>query len=276
LTQKRNFFSELIEYFQNRADALESEAKGDKIFPNRGDSGSERENDLLTFIDNHIPFRCKIIKGGFIFDANGDQSNQIDLIITNDLTFQFRKSQSNSIEKSFNCIEGCYAAISVKSYLNKNELIESLGNLESIPTDKKIIASPFITNRQRFIDQIPQRIIFAYNGDSRETINGHLKEYYSTHRLDERSPDMIIVNNSYYFYRVGPEGVTMPTGEFFPPKTYLTIDKTKSAYVGAASLFQMISRIQAVSTISSHMAIDFEQYHKKLDENLMGLRERIS
>jgi hypothetical protein len=276
LTQKRNFFLELLEYFQNHADALGSEAKGDRIYPNKGDIGSERENNLFDFINNHIPFRCKVIKGGFIFDSNGNESNQIDLIVTNDLTFQFRKSESSLKRKSFNCIEGCYAAISVKSYLNKKELIDSLENLESIPTEKKIIVNPYITNRQRFIDQIPQRIIFAYDGDSHETIQRHLKDYYSMHRLDQRSPDMIIVNNSFYIYRVGPEGLKIYTGEYFPPNTYLAVDKTKSAYIGAASLYQMISRIQAVSIISSHMVIDFEQYGKKLDENLVGLQRRIS
>jgi hypothetical protein len=267
---------ELLEYFQNRADALESEAKSDRIYPNTGDIGSERENNLFDFINNHIPFRCKILKGGFIFDFNGNQSKQIDLIVTNDLTFQFRKSESYSKQKSFNCIEGCYAAISVKSYLNKNELIDSLENLESIPTEKKIKVSPYMTNRQQFIDQIPQRIIFAYDGDSHQTIQGHLRDYYSTHRLDQRSPDMIIVNNSFYIYRVGSEGLKIHTGEYFPPNTYLAIDKTKSAYIGAASLFQIISRIQAVSILSSHMVIDFEQYSRKLDENLIGLKERIS
>jgi hypothetical protein len=84
-------------------------------------------------------------------------------------------------QKSFNCIEGCYAAISVKSFLNKDELKDALENLESIPTDKKIIVNPYITNRQRLIDQIPQRIIFAYNGNSCQTIQGHLEDYYSTH-----------------------------------------------------------------------------------------------
>ena len=265
---------ELLEYFQNRADVLENEAKGERIFPNTGDSGSERENHLFDFLNNHIPFRCRVIKGGFIFDSNGNESNQIDLIVTNDLTFQFRKSESNSKQKSFNCIEGCYAAISVKSNLDKDGLIDSLKNLESIPTDKKIIVNPYITNRQRFIDQIPQRIIFAYKGASCQTIQGHLKDYYSTHTLGECRPDMIIVNNSFYIYRVGPEGATMPTGEYFPPNTNLTIDKTQSPYIGGVSLFQMISRIQTVSVISPHMVIDFDQYLRKLDKNLIGLKER--
>jgi hypothetical protein len=275
MTQKRNFFLELLEYFQNRADTLASEARGDRIYPNKPDSGSERENDLFTFLNNHIPFRCKVIKGGFIFDSNGNESNQIDLIITNDLTLQFRKSENISKEKSFNCIEGCYAAISVKSYLNKKELIESLENLGSIPTDKKLKVHPYITNSQQLIDLTPQRIIFAYNGDSLQTINGHLHNYYSTHHLDKRAPDMIIVNNSFFIYRAGQDGIMLPTGEYIPPNTYGKIDKTKNAYIGAASLVQMISRIQTVSISSPYMEIDFNQYLKKLNETIVGLQDRI-
>jgi hypothetical protein len=94
--------------------------------------------------------------------------------------------------------------------------------------------------------------------------------------LGECRSDMIIVNNSFYIYRVGPEGATMPTGEYFPPNTNLTIDKTQSPYIGGVSLFQMISRIQTVSVISPHMVIDFDQYLRKLDKNPIGLKERIS
>ena len=139
---------------------------------------------------------------------------------------------------------------------------------------KKIIVNPYITNSQQLIDQIPQRIIFAYNGDSYHTIDRHLKEYYSTHRLGESRPDMIIVNNSFYIYRVGPEGVVMATGEYFPPDSNLTVnkDKAKSPYIGGVSLFQLISRIQTVSVMSPYMIIDFKHYLKRIDEHLVGLK----
>jgi uncharacterized protein DUF6602 len=271
LNQKRDFFLALLDHFQDCANTLASEARGDRIFPNTSDSGSERENDLFKFLNNHIPFRCKVIKGGFIFDSNGNESDQIDLIITNDLTLQFRKSE-NDKEKSFNCIEGCYAAISVKSYLNKEGLIKSVDNLRSIPTEKKIKVNPYITNPQQLIDLTPQRIIFAYDGDSLETINGHLYDYYSTHHLDRRAPDMIIVNNSFYIFRAGAEGVKLPTGEYIPPNIYAKIGKIQNANIGAASLIQMIARIQTVSIPSPYMEIDFNEYLKKLDETVVGFK----
>jgi hypothetical protein len=117
-----NYFFELLEYFQNSADSLGVEANKMGIFSNTSDVGDSRENMLFTFINNHIPIRCRVIKGGFVFDSNGDKSRQVDLIVTSDSTFQFKQSENNTKEKSFNCVEGCLAVISVKSYLNKKEL----------------------------------------------------------------------------------------------------------------------------------------------------------
>ena len=70
-----------------------------------------------------------MINGGFIFDSTGSKSRQIDLMVCNDQTFQFKKSGNDNKIKSFNCVEGCFAVISVKSFLNKVALIDSLQNL---------------------------------------------------------------------------------------------------------------------------------------------------
>jgi len=112
-----NFFVGLIEYY------------------NKSDIGTLREDLLFDFLESHIPTRCNVIKGGFVFDSTGSKSSQIDLMVCNDQTFQFKKSgDNNNKTKSFNCVEGCYAVISVKSYLNKAALIDSLQNLASVST----------------------------------------------------------------------------------------------------------------------------------------------
>ena len=86
---------------------------------------------------------------------------------------------------------------------------------------------------------------------------------------------MIIVNNSFYIFRVGPLGVNIPTEGHFSENQYLSIDKSKNAYIGAASLFQMVSRIQTVSILSTHMIIDFNSYLEWIDETLVGRKERL-
>jgi hypothetical protein len=139
--QTSNVFNRLLEYFQSQADSLDAKAAASSIFENRPDIGTEREEILLEFIAEHLSTRCRIRKGGYIFDSSGKESKQIDLIITNDLTLQFTKSLVNAFQKSFNCIEGCYCAISVKSMLDKRALYDSIGNLASIPNSKQLIST---------------------------------------------------------------------------------------------------------------------------------------
>jgi hypothetical protein len=159
--QNTNFFIELIEYYKNKANSLQSQALEARIFDNKVDIGITREDILFDFLDTHVPTRCNVIKGGFVFDSTGSKSHQIDLMVCNDQTFQFKKSGNDNKTKSFNCVEGCYAVISVKSVLNNEGLIESLDNLASVSTIKKINVSPIVRDAQELLNQIPQRIIFA-------------------------------------------------------------------------------------------------------------------
>ena len=261
-----NFFVDLIRYFGDQADDIQTQASKAGIFDNKGDIGSTREDILFDFLSHHIPTRSNIIKGGFVFDSLGNRSRQIDLMICNDQTFQFKQSQDNKT-KSFNCVEGCFAVISVKSFLNKQSLTEALDNLGSLPTTKKLKVNPFLTNGKDIIKTMPQKYIFAYRGDSKDTINKYCEEYYSTHTL-ENAPDMIVVNNECYFSRAGPKGIKGDDGELVPPGQYVMIDKSSSNYVGATALFQLISRILTVSVWSPHIEIDFEAYTDNIDKTI--------
>jgi hypothetical protein len=270
-----NFFVGLLNYYINKAENLHSKALEASIFANKGDIGTAREDILFDFLEAHIPTRCKTIKGGFVFDSMGNKSRQIDLMVCNDQTYQFRQSEHKKT-KSFNCVEGCFAIISVKSYLNKESLIDSLENLASVSTIKKIRVNPFITNAKELVRQLPQKIIFAYGGDNIDAINKNLESYYSTHIVDERSPDLIIVNNEYYFSRSGVLGIKVDNGKNVPYGEYVSIDKSKSKskYVGATALLLLISRILVVSTFSPHMEIDFKAYGDKIDNTIAELHKR--
>jgi Domain of unknown function (DUF6602) len=253
-------FLELVNYFKNKANTLDSKAREAGIFDNTSDIGSAKEDILADFLTSHIPMRCNLIRGGYVFDSLGTKSRQIDIMICNDETIQFRQSIHDNKSKSFNCVEGCYAVISVKSVLNKAGLIDSLENLASVSTVKKIKISPIITNGTSLLKQIPQRIVFAYGGDNIETTNKNLEEYYKTHKVGEYSPDMIIVNNEYYYSKAGPLGFSTNDDQRISYGEYVRIDKSKSKYVGPMALLQLIFRIQTVCTFSPHMMIDFEAY----------------
>jgi hypothetical protein len=113
---------ELVNYFANRANILEDQAKSAKIYDNPVDKGDVREGIVLGFLQDHLPKRCEIIRGGYVFDQFGNRSKQIDLIVTSDSTLQFKQRYSTHEIKSFNTTEGTLAAISVKSTLDKEEL----------------------------------------------------------------------------------------------------------------------------------------------------------
>jgi hypothetical protein len=110
-----NVFENLVSYFQSYADQLQLKAERAGIFQNNPDTGDRRENILIDFLDLHLPDRCAVSKGGHIIDSRNNESKQVDIVITNDLSLQFKEYRKNELEKVFNCIEGCYCVISVKS-----------------------------------------------------------------------------------------------------------------------------------------------------------------
>jgi hypothetical protein len=124
------------------------------------------------------------------------------------------------------------------------------------------------------VNQIPQRIIFAYDGDSLESINKTCKMYYDYCKkigIVEPMPDYIMVNNEYYIARAGLRGQKIHTGETIPYGQYTKIEKKSDPNVGGMALFNLIYRIMTVSNLSPHMQIDFDEYSRKIDETLIAL-----
>ena len=156
-------------------------------------------------------------------------------------------------------------------------MIDSIQNLASVSNIKKIEINPFVSNSQDLINQMPLRIIFAYDGDSMETISKTCKMYYDYCKkigIVEPMPDYILVNNEYYFSRAGVLGDKSPTGETIPYGQYTMIQKKSDQNVGAMGLFQLISRIMTVSTVSPYMEIDFNEYGRKIVETLLALHNK--
>jgi hypothetical protein len=244
--------------FKNQADRLDNEKES--ILDNRPDRGDVREDAVLDFLRRHLPNRCTGIKGGLIFDHLGNRSSQIDIIITSDSTLQFRSSLSNTFGKSFTCIEGCYAAISIKTKLTKNALIDSLNNLSSIPLLKNIKPSPIVDNFDKFIKQVPLKVIFAFDGDSVDNIKTHMEEYLNNNNLSpEKLPDFIIVNKKYYIWKVGPDGQKDLLNQIvFDYGSY--VFEYNYAGVGALALLHLLAHIQKISNLSIVSIINFNEY----------------
>lgn len=258
------FFGNLLSYFQSQANLINAKADGSGIYENRSDIGTKREDILYEFLYGHLPRRCHLVKGGYVFDSLGNESKQIDLIVTNDLTLQFTQFMDNKFQKSFNCIEGCYSAISVKSVLDKRAFYESIDNMASIPLNKEINLNPLLRISSELLNEIPLRIIFAYKGDSVENIKGIIEDYRSKNaNWSNNFPNMIIVNNSYFVWKVGSENRSDPDGNRIAANSLIVMSRSK--YVGGMTLMHMLTKIQKISNIGPHILLDFEQYMSHMD-----------
>src|SRR5574337_968965 len=236
-----------------------------KIHENRPNIGSLRENKLMEFLNRYIPSRCNVTKGGFIFDLVGNRSKQIDLLILNDATLKF-KTHIDQTSETFNCVEGCLAGISVKTFLDTNQLIDSIENLSSIPTEKSFTKNPFVSNWDNILRYFPQRIIFAYDGNNIETIHEEFGKYVELKKIpDERTPNLIIVNDKFFIAKSPAGGtVSFTTGEMIEGGVYMYQSKDETSKVGGLALMNMLTRIQRVANVMNQLEINYDQYYKKL------------
>lgn len=252
-----DFFERFRDYFQRIANSLQEEKYSTAIFPNAPDKGATREDILKEFFERHLPMRSAVIKGGFIFDSNGNESEQMDLIIINDLTLQFKQFDGEKSSKSFNLVEGCYAAISVKSNLNKRDIFDSLDKLASIPVmpdmSKKI--NPLLRLDEIDVSNLPHKIVFGFEGLSLQKTLEHVNNYYFMKDVPEnRKADTIILNNNFIIIRIGEKEAITRDGTKIPPNSFYG---SRGNFIGAYSLFYILTKIQEYSIIGGSLIIDF-------------------
>jgi len=254
-----------MNYYKACSDSLTADAKQAGFFNNTSDCGTFKEQSLAGFLKTHLPIRCEVLIGGQIFDSDGNVSDQIDILVTGDYALQFRNS-TNIFTKAFNCVEGCLAAISVKSYLREDTLINAIDNLITVPSfPVDVQKSMWVSRLDEILKQLPRKIIFAYNGLKAETIMEHLNNYYSKNSIPiEKRPDLIIVNGSYHLFKVVVPTLSDNLGHTFNYGDMVLQQFGK--YDGASALAAMLSMIQIASSISPHIIVNFDHYRIMIDE----------
>jgi len=143
--------------------------------PHYGERGTETEDILQKFLNDHLPKRFAA-GSGFIIDDQNNISPQVDVIIYDSLdSLIYRPGHKSLILPSDNVA----AAVEVKSLLNKNELKDAADKISSI---KKLSKTP-ITNIDQpvtFSTLITTKtlgIVFAYDSTtSLETLAINLRE----------------------------------------------------------------------------------------------------
>lgn len=125
-------------YLNSLADKLDIESKLAGEAGHNPTIGDNRERLVQLFLSKHLPDSLNVFVGGLIIDSDGNESKQIDVIVSNNLGINFREH-----EKMFIGVESVASAITVKSMLDKAAIYDCLYNLASIP----IISSEILSFR---------------------------------------------------------------------------------------------------------------------------------
>lgn len=212
------FYNRLYDYFDNIGKVLRGEAEVASIFPNTSDIGLSRELVYVKFLTQHAPSKCNVFLGGFLFGDNGEESKQLDVIITTDTAPRYNFFNEDGTGKSFGPVEGCLGIASIKSTLDKNQLIDSLNGIASIPPTHPIEKRVNPSLKFHGYDNWPYKIIYASNGLNAQTILGHINEFYTTNSQIPitRRPDIIHVAGKYVIFKmkkdmqiINPDGTNL-------------------------------------------------------------------
>jgi len=173
------FFKRLKHYYADVASVLRGETSAVSVFPNTTDIGTSREHVYRRFLKHHLPSACNVMLGGFLFNQQGEDSGQIDVIVTVEDCPQFNFTNPDGNGKSFSCVDGTLAVASVKSRLDSKELRSALDNLASIPQHKSDYDWPSLGIENPFYENWPYKVIFATDGISEESLKRTLTEFYT-------------------------------------------------------------------------------------------------
>jgi hypothetical protein len=205
INMAKPFFERLRTYYDKIAEILRGEADAASIFPNTSDIGFAKELIYAEFLKQHAPSKCNVFLGGFLFGENGDESKQLDVIISTDTAPRFDFHNAQGTGKSFGPVDGCLGVASLKSTLDKAQLFDALSGIASIPNTKPIEQRITLGLQINNYDDWPLKIIYATNGLEHMTILNHIKDYYDVQNPGiptNRRPDVIHVAGKYVIFRI--------------------------------------------------------------------------
>lgn len=119
----------LYEVYQTMQDDMIARLNYGKIsFSNPGIKGDETESNWIEWFESYLPRRYKVSKG-IVVDSNGNQSEQIDIIIY-DTQYSYLVLKHN--ETLLIPAESVYAVFEVKPNLNKANMEYASGKVKSV------------------------------------------------------------------------------------------------------------------------------------------------
>jgi hypothetical protein len=254
------FYNRLSQYFRKVGSVLRGEAEAAAVFPNAVDKGATRERLYAEFLRTHVPSSCNVLFGGFLFDLEGNESAQMDVIITNDCSPQFNFHNRDGAGKSFACVDGAIACVSIKSCLDSKELRDAVHNIATVPTQQPLGNRRMPLLNLPYYDDWPYKIVYASSGISLDTLMVTIQEYFSEHPEIPwtRTPNLIHIAGTGYIIRTFPDGQRTREGIVIPGNCFYPTQDSSDVF----ALVTAVHRIQQIAMASRHILFD---YHLIID-----------
>lgn len=257
------FYDRLRSYFEEVGRALRGEAAIASVFPNIADVGSTRERVYGEFLKSHLPIGCAVQYGGFLFGLSGDESGQLDIMVIAGTCPQFSFLSRDGSDKTFACVDGTLAVVSVKSTLGVRELREALTNIASLPQKTSIEGRVFPLLTVPSYEDWPFKVIYASKGLELEEATRIIDEFYREHIYIplERRPNLIHVGGKYVVLKIGKEGGQTRDGTRIPPGYFYTMRETTDVY----GLIYCIKHVQQHCIAANHIIWNYDALLDKID-----------
>ncbi len=255
------FYERLRKYFLKVGEVLRGEADAGSIFPNTSDIGLSRELIYAEFLKQHAPSKCNVFLGGFLFSGEGEESKQLDLIISTDTTPRYNFLNPDGKGKSFSPVEGCLGVASIKSTLDKNQLFDALEGIASIPLTQPLGNRINPTLKVEGYEAWPYKIVYASNGLSAETILGHLNDFYCLNPNIPmgRRPEIIHVAGQYAIVKIASNMAIINVSGAEPPTIEVGKYHIFSTNPDIQAIVWILDDLQKKATASSHIIFNYSQ-----------------
>lgn len=264
-------------FFQSAAQQLLADARQSATLSNPTAVGSEREASIRRTLVRLLPPSCEVLSGGYLFDFEGNASRQIDIIVLSGSTPRFAASHDG---QAFAPIEGTIAACEVKSYLNKEQLIQALENFAALPAlqHPEAALAPYIKKPDaEFWWDVPYKVIFAFSAISPTLLCQYLNDYYQQHADVPPAcrPTMVYVLNRYVVMRMTP-GMTVKEadGSTAPDQPEVGKYHSFTNQPDTMGLVWLIAQLQTRVFFANHMNWRYDQWINQLAGRISSLSTR--
>lgn len=211
-------------YLNGLSEMLEVKFKSNKRAGiNSADKGELCEIFIKDFLDNYLDNHYKIFRGGNVVNVLGEQSPQLDIILTNGNTLKIFD------DKGIYPIETLVGVFSITSNLTLQKFKEDLLLLEKIPKRgycfrmEKYFGEKFKDETQKVWEHIiPFSCVFGFEGELKDSWKDELNNHLANATNKSLCPTIVMVNKKGMFEKFiekQPNGDIKHFYDFFPLDT---------------------------------------------------------